>query len=185
MKSTKKLLSLLLVFVMIFSLAVPVFAEGETPATATKVDTLAAGDQVVIFNAGAGKVMTNEKTVYNNKDELKSAAATVADGKMTVPENAAILTVTVDENGKYSFTDASGKYLYMDSSNVRLVDAAEANTLFQLEAAEGGYFVKADTATFSGKAQYLEFYANCFTVYGMDSTKAGIYTFQFFKIDAV
>lgn len=35
MKSTKKLLSLLLVFVMIFSLAVPVFAEGETPATAT------------------------------------------------------------------------------------------------------------------------------------------------------
>lgn len=35
MKSTKKLLSLLLVFVMVFSLAVPVFAEGETPATAT------------------------------------------------------------------------------------------------------------------------------------------------------
>lgn len=40
MKSTKKLLSLLLVVAMIFSLAVPVFAEGETPATATKVDTL-------------------------------------------------------------------------------------------------------------------------------------------------
>ena len=35
MKSTKKLLSLLLVLAMVFSLAVPVFAEGETPTTAT------------------------------------------------------------------------------------------------------------------------------------------------------
>ena len=63
MKSTKKLLSLLLVLAMVFSLAVPVFAEGETPTTATKVDTIAAGDQVVIYNAGAGKVMTGEKSV--------------------------------------------------------------------------------------------------------------------------
>ena len=33
MKSTKKLLSLLLVIAMIFSLAIPVLAEGETTAT--------------------------------------------------------------------------------------------------------------------------------------------------------
>lgn len=35
MKSTKKLLSLLLVFAMVFSLAIPAFAEEATPATAT------------------------------------------------------------------------------------------------------------------------------------------------------
>lgn len=190
MKSTKKLLSLLLVFVMIFSLAVPVFAEGETPATATKVDTVANGDQVVIYNAGAGKAMTAESYTYTNpkdgstKDELKSVAATVADGKMTVPETAVVLTAKVDENGKYSFVTADGKYLYADGTHVRLVDEAGANTLFQLEAAEDGSFIKCDSAAYQGKAQYLEFYANCFTVYGMDSTKAGIYTFQFFKIDA-
>lgn len=190
MKSTKKLLSLLLVFVMVFSLAVPVFAEGETPATATKVDTVANGDQVVIYNAGAGKAMTAESYTYTNsqngstKDELKSVAATVADGKMTVPETAVVLTAKVDENGKYSFVTADGKYLYADGTHVRLVDEASANTLFQLEAAEDGSFIKCDSAAYQGKAQYLEFYANCFTVYGMDSTKAGIYTFQFFKIDA-
>lgn len=190
MKSTKKLLSLLLVFVMVFSLAVPVFAEGETPATATKVDTVANGDQVVIYNAGAGKAMTAESYTYTNsqngstKDELKSVAATVADGKMTVPETAVVLTAKVDENGKYSFVTADGKYLYADGTHVRLVDEAGANTLFQLEAAEDGSFIKCDSAAYQGKAQYLEFYANCFTVYGMDSTKAGIYTFQFFKIDA-
>ena len=190
MKSTKKLLSLLLVFVMVFSLAVPVFAEGETPATATKVDTVANGDQVVIYNAGAGKAMTAESYTYTNsqngstKDELKSVAATVADGKMTVPETAVVLTAKVDENGKYSFVTADGKYLYADGTHVRLVDEAGANTLFQLEAAEDGSFIKCDSAAYQGKAQYLEFYANCFTVYGMDSTNAGIYTFQFFKIDA-
>ena len=190
MKSTKKLLSLLLVFVMVFSLAVPVFAEGETPATATKVDTVANGDQVVIYNAGAGKAMTAESYTYTNskngstKDELKSVAATVADGKMTVPETAVVLTAKVDENGKYSFIAADGRYLYADGTHVRLVDEAGANTLFQLEAAEDGSFIKCDSAAYQGKAQYLEFYANCFTVYGMDSTKAGIYTFQFFKIDA-
>lgn len=189
MKSTKKLLSLLLVFVMIFSLAVPVFAETE-PVTASKVETVANGDQVVIYNAGAGKVMTAESYTYTNskngstKDELKSVAATVADGKMTVPETAVVLTAKVDENGKYSFVTADGKYLYADGTHVRLVDEAGANTLFQLEAAEDGSFIKCDSAAYQGKAQYLEFYANCFTVYGMDSTKAGIYTFQFFKIDA-
>lgn len=190
MKSTKKLLSLLLVFVMIFSLAVPVFAETE-PVTASKVETVANGDQVVIYNAGAGKVMTAESYTYTNskngstKDELKSVAATVADGKMTVPETAVVLTAKVDENGKYSFVAADGKYLYADGTHVRLVAEAGANTLFQLEAAEDGSFIKCDSAAYQGKAQYLEFYANCFTVYGMDSTKAGIYTFQFFKIDAV
>lgn len=190
MKSTKKLLSLLLVFVMVFSLAVPVFAETE-PVTASKVETVANGDQVVIYNAGAGKVMTAESYTYTNskngstKDELKSVAATVADGKMTVPETAVVLTAKVDENGKYSFVAADGKYLYADGTHVRLVAEAGANTLFQLEAAEDGSFIKCDSAAYQGKAQYLEFYANCFTVYGMDSTKAGIYTFQFFKIDAV
>ena len=36
MKNTKKLLSLLLVIAMIFALAVPAFAEGETPSMAGK-----------------------------------------------------------------------------------------------------------------------------------------------------
>lgn len=187
MKSTKKLLSLLLVFVMVFSLAIPAFAEEATPATATLSESIADGDQVVIYNANAKKVMTGENYTYSSngktKDELKSVEATVADNAMTVPEGAVVLTVSVNENGKYSFTTAEGKYLFMDGTHVRLVTEAGVNTLFQLEKAENGFFVKADTANYNGKPQYLEFYANCFTVYGMDNTKANIYTFQFFKLD--
>lgn len=188
MKKTKKILSLLLVFAMIFTLAVPVFAEGETetPATATLTETIAAGDKVVIYNAGAKKVMTGTEYTYTGKTtkiELVSADATVADGKMTVPAEAVVLTVSVDENGKYSFTNADGKYLYMDSTDVKFTDEAGANTLFQLEDATDGHFIKADTANYNGKAQYMEYYSKYFTVYGMDTSKANIYTFQFFKID--
>ena len=189
MKSTKKLLSLLLVLAMVFSLAVPVFAEGETPATATKVDTIAAGDQVVIYHS-SGKAMTEQGYTYTNpkngstKDELVSVDASVADGKMTVPDTAVVLTVKVDENGKYSFVATDGKYLYADGTHVRFVEEVGVNTLFQLETAEGGSYIKCDSAAYQGKAQYLEFYKDYFTVYGMDETKADIYTFQFFKIDA-
>ena len=184
MKSTKKLLSLLLVFVMIFSLAVPVFAEGE-PVTASKVETVADGDQVVIYYA-SGKVMTAESYTYTGKttkDELVAADASVVDGKMTVPESAVVLTAKVGENGKYSFVTADGKYLYADGTHVRLVAEADANTLFQLESAEGGTLIKCDSAVFNGNAQYLEFYSGYFTVFGIkDSNEA--FLFQFFKIDA-
>lgn len=184
MKSTKKLLSLLLVFVMIFSLAVPVFAETE-PVTASKVETVANGDQVVIYYA-SGKVMTAESYTYTGKttkDELVAADASVIDGKMTVPESAVVLTAKVGENGKYSFVTADGKYLYADGTHVRLVAEADANTLFQLESAEGGTLIKCDSAVFNGNAQYLEFYSGYFTVFGIkDSNEA--FLFQFFKIDA-
>ena len=87
-----------------------------------KADTIDTGDRVVIYNAKNGKIMTTEATVYNDKDQLKSAAATVADGVLsTEAENAAVLTVTKDENDKYSFATVD-KYLYMDNTHVRLVD---------------------------------------------------------------
>ena len=147
-----------------------------------KADTIDTGDRVVIYNAKNGKIMTTEATVYNDKDQLKSAAATVADGVLsTEAENAAVLTVTKDENDKYSFATVD-KYLYMDNTHVRLADEKGENTLFQLETATGGWFIKADTANYNGKAQYMEFYADVFTVFGMNSSKADIYTFQFYKL---
>ena len=48
-----------------------------------KADTIDTGDRVVIYNAKNGKIMTTEATVYNDKDQLKSAAATVADGVLS------------------------------------------------------------------------------------------------------
>ena len=150
-------------------------------------DTIDTGDQVVIYYPTAKKIMTTEVYPYTTKsgtvkDEMVAADATVTGSELTTAAtNAAVLTVTKDANGKYTFTTADGKFLYMDGTHVRLVDTAGANTLFQLEPATDGWFIKADTAQVSNKAQYLEYFGGYFTVFGMGSNTA-IYTFQFYKL---
>lgn len=142
------------------------------------------GDVVVIYYPAASKVMTAEDYYYNNKKyELVAADATLTDDVLAVPEEAARLTVSVDADNKYTFATADGKYLMADGTNVQLVDEQGANTLFRLETAAAGtdnYYIKCDSASYNGKAQYIEYYSGYFTVYGM-GTNTAIYTFQFFS----
>ncbi len=144
------------------------------------------GDVVVIYYPTAGKVMTGEDYLYDNtKHELVAADATLTDDVLAVPDEAIRLTVTVDENGKYTFATTDGKYLLADGTNVQLVDEQGANTLFQLETAAAGtdnYYIKCDSAVYGDKAQYIEYYGGHFTVYGMGNNTA-IFTFQFFSED--
>jgi len=148
------------------------------------VEELADGDEVVIFYPADSKVMTGEDYFYNNKKhELVSASATLTDGVLAVPEEALLLTVGKevgeDDIARYTFETKDGKFLEADGTHVQLVEEAGANTIFQLEPVEGGYYIKCDSAQYSGKAQYIEFYGGAFTVYGMGSNTA-IYTFQFY-----
>ena len=139
------------------------------------------GDKVVIYNVESGVVMGLEDYLYNNtKHELTSVSATLnEDGTLTPAEGYAYLTVQVDENGKYSFLNEEGKHLLVDGTNVQFVDEANENTLFQLETAEGGFYIKCDTANYNGKAQYLQYYKNYFTCFGLNSN-TGRYIFAFY-----
>ena len=149
------------------------------------------GDQVLIYNPDSGKVMTTEYKEYTTKNgttkaQLGSAAATLSGNALATGATNAVFTFNRDtENTDKVYFTADGKYLYMDTTDLKLESASSEFTLFQLESTEGGYFVKADTANYNGNAQYLEYYNNIFTVYGMDSSKANIYTFQFFKATLV
>lgn len=144
------------------------------------------GDTVVIYYPAASKVMTAESYYYNNKKyELAPADATLTDNVLAVPAEAVRLTVSVSD-GKYTFATADGKYLEADGTNVQLVSAQSANTLFQLETAAAGtdnYYIKCDSVIFNGKAQYIEYYGGYFTVYSLNTSNAAIYTFQFFSED--
>ena len=71
-----------------------------------------------------------------------------------------------------------------NGTNVQLVDEAGDYTLFELETAADGYYIKSVNAVYSGNAQYMEYYGGYFTCYKMGSNTA-IYTFQFFKIPQV
>lgn len=144
------------------------------------------GDTVVVYYPAAGKVMTGESYYYNNKKyELAAADATLTDNVLAVPDEAVRLTVSVSD-GKYTFATADGKYLEADGTNVQLVSAQSANTLFQLETAAAGtdsYYIKCDSATYNGNAQYIEYYGGYFTVYSLNTSNTPIFTFQFFSED--
>lgn len=144
------------------------------------------GDTVVVYYPAAGKVMTGESYYYNNKKyELAAADATLTDNVLAVPAEAVRLTVSVSD-GKYTFATADGKYLEADGTNVQLVSAQSANTLFQLETAAAGtdnYYIKCDSATYNGNAQYIEYYGGYFTVYSLNTSNTPIFTFQFFSED--
>ena len=147
------------------------------------------GDVVVIYYPAASKVVTGTDYLYNNKKhELVAANATLTDDLLAVPDEALRLTVTttVADDGEttlYTFATEDGRYLLADGTNVQLVDEQGANTLFQLETAAAGtdnWYIKCDSATVSGKAQYIEYYGGYFTVYSFNSSNTPIFTFQFF-----
>ncbi|MGN0998622.1 MAG: hypothetical protein ACI4PO_03620 [Faecousia sp.] len=134
------------------------------------------GDTVTIYNPGDGVYVTG--TLY----EYVSSSGK-AKNELVVSSNASdaiVLTVKVSGD-TVSFVTADGKYLYADGTNVQLVDAAGENTAFVLEAASGGYYIRCATATYNNNPQYLEIYKGYLTVYGLNTSNAGIYTFQLNK----
>lgn len=151
--------------------------------TYTKVTKPADGDVVAIVldqNAAA-----NDQAITTTASGNKLAPATVTrENENTVKsaENIAF-TVSVDENGYYSFV-ADGKYLTTGATgnSLTLADAASDYSLWTLEAAgENGWFIKSVNAAYNGNGQYLEFYNN-FTVFGKSATaNEAIYTFNFYK----
>ena len=134
---------------------------------------LYAVDKYVLTEKANGKKLTGEK-------------AEVTDNMLSLPETAAALTVSVDEDGYYTFK-SNGKYLTSQAtgSGVSFADAASDYSLWQLEAADenGNFFIKNVNAAYNGtKNQYLEYY-NGFTTYRKIESSASAYTFQFYLID--
>lgn len=157
-------------------------ALADKPATTyTKVSKPENGDTVAII--------LDQNEANNNLAITTTASGKGLAGVTLTPEGDTVktaenvaFTVSVDENGYYSFV-ADGKYLTSGNtgSPLSLADAASDYSLWTLEAAEGGWFIKSVNAAYNGNAQYLEFYS-VFTVYGKSATaNAAIYTFNFYK----
>ena len=182
-KRLRKVLSVVLSAVMLLPLW-PAVALAAT--TATKVDSINAGDLVVIYSVSGNSAMGTETKPYNTKDQLAAVTAPSADNAYTIVADTAVLRVYTDKNNNYVFQNAEdGRFLYLDGTHVRLVDEQSEYTSYQLEqpssAAPGNYFIKSVNASYTGKPQYLEYYGGSFTCYGMNASKEDIYTFQFYK----
>ena len=181
MKNTKKLLSLLLVFAMIFSLAVPVFAEGETAKTASLVTdytTLATGDQVVIYNAKGGVALDS----FGTKGEYYNAGAAVtpADGKLADVSDNLIWTLTKNDDGTFYIAQGDKK-LSMDEK-FSSTPANKMHDKWSVIAQENGTcYIKNE-----GRNVYLEWFASqkSFSGYArIDAGQEGLFQMSLYKLD--
>ena len=157
------------------------------PTTATKVDSISAGDLVVISSPSAGQAMGTANKPYKGKDQLAAVTAPSADNAYTVQADTAVLRVYIDEDNNYVFQNAEdGRFLYLDGTHVRLAEERSEYTSYQLEqpesAAPGNYFIKSVNATYYGSPQYVKYYSSgSFACFSMQSNQEANFTFQFYK----
>ena len=154
--------------------------EPEEPAEAAELGKLAeapvAGTQLVIYHPASKTVLGTEPSGA----KLAGVAAEPAEGKLTLGEGMAYLTVGV-EDGVYTFT-CDGKYLTSAAggNGVSFADELSDCGKWTLEAKDGAWFVKSVGANYNGSYnQALEYYRG-FTTYGVKDTDP--YWFEFYGV---
>lgn len=139
---------------------------GNTPSTPAEIP-----ESFILQNNG--KYVTDIANPYTS-----SSGTTKKQYKMSAnKDEAAVMSLVENSDGTVSLKYGD-KFLMADGTNVEFVASQSNNTKFVLEPTNGGYFVKCATATYQGKAQYLEVYKDSLTCYGMGSDTS-IYTFVF------
>lgn len=131
-------------------------------------------DKIVLFNPDGGVYVTGTDYLYTSSSGSQKHELEVSQDKSAALQ----LTVRKNDDGTVTFVTNDGKFLMADGTHVQIVDAEGEHTKFVLEAAENGQFIKCANATYNDKAQYLEIYSGYLTCYGMNESKAAIYTFQ-------
>lgn len=162
-------------------------AAAPTELTGTLVSEPQSGDRVVIVLPKENQAISSVAESYTGsngvtKNQLTEAAVTLADGVMTAAADTTAAVFDVARNGDQYVFVCDGKYLTAGEtgSNLTLADTATKYSIWELEAANGGSFIKNANAAYNEKPQYIEYYKN-FTTYSMGED-ASIYTHQFYKI---
>lgn len=143
---------------------------------------ITSGDQVMIYYPAGGTAITG--TASGSK--LTGGAVTVTDSVMETNNVGEVFTVYVDDNGYLSFVTDEGAYLTCGATGNSLSLASDSSdySLWTLESAgeSGSYYIKSVNASYEGSAQYIEYYNSGFTTYGFSSSKASLYTYQFYYV---
>ena len=127
-----------------------------------KADTIATGDQVVIYNAGNGYAVAGEML---GSYYLKPAAATVAENALTADSfDKLVWTVTKNEDGTYSFKQGTDTTLTMGTNNgkfnLNLTGSDTAKWDVEVCNAENAsYYMSGNGLTGQYGKVYMEYYA--------------------------
>ena len=127
-----------------------------------KADTIATGDQVVIYNAGNGYAVAGEML---GSYYLKPAAATVAENALTADSfDKLVWTVTKNEDGTYSFKQGTDTTLTMGTNNGKFnLNLTGSDTakwdVETCNAENASYYMSGNGLTGQYGKVYMEYYA--------------------------
>ena len=127
-----------------------------------KADTIATGDQVVIYNAGNGYAVAGEML---GSYYLEPAAATVAENALTADSfDKLVWTVTKNEDGTYSFKQGTDTTLTMGTNNGKFNlnltgDGAVKWDVETCNAENASYYMSGNGLTGQYGKVYMEYYA--------------------------
>lgn len=155
---------------------------GNLKTVAALAKTVNDGDEVVLYCPNGSALLTD---TASGKKLTGVAAASAADEIVLSDDavaNAAVMTVSKDAEGNYTFI-SKGKYLTSQptGNGVSFADAASDYSLWTLVPAndKGLFYVKNVNAAYNGNAQSLEYF-NGFTTYGHKDNE--VYQFQFYTL---
>lgn len=147
--------------------------EGEFVLTeAASAADLYEGCNVVIYHPASEQVLTN---IASGSRMAPASDFTIGWTELGTDNASAVFTYTATEEGYFMLTDAEGRYLTSGATGNSLSMTEEANdySLWEIEwlENEGEVYIRNVNASYNNgpKDQYLEYYNNKFTTYGLKS----------------
>ena len=155
------------------------------PTVSYKLATeLKTGDEVVIYNPGAKKALSSEPL---GNYYLAAKNATVEENAIAEPDASTVWTVTVNEDGSYSFKQGSYDLsTYVNGTHINISNTAEGhdpNWILEPVTGTDSFTMKSATvAKEDGTPVYAEYYSRYdeFTVYATSTPTGDAYAMQFY-----
>ena len=119
-----------------------------TDAMTVKAVTYKDGNVIVIYNPSKGVLLSETESEYNGKPQFAGTEVTPAAGKITLPEDAMLLTVSIAEDGTCSFISEDGKYLTSGATGnaLTLEDSSAQYVMNFYKVKEGTPTIKVDSS---------------------------------------
>jgi|GEM_PF-2771543 len=181
----KKLANVFLAVLMLFScFTVSLKAEetaGKHAELVTDLSEISDGSQFVIYHPTSKQVLTASAS----GSRLAGTPATISDGKMELTNSMALLTLSEDGSGKYSFINSDGRYLTSTGSGNNLSFGSENGdySKWTLSTHNDGRraITNVGAAYNNNHNQALEYYNGTFTTYGIKMNDDA-YKFEFYVV---
>ncbi len=184
-KHLKKIVTMLLVVAMIFTMLPTVVAASPT-YTATPIEGIPEeGQTFVIYSPSAVGVFAG--TASGGAIGNSPAATSEESSNIGVREGAGVYKLVKNSDGTYYIT-CGGMYLHTDASeNLSLKAAPEKGAKWKLEAQSGdgfaGYSIANAEIKYGSRDIYIEYYSSAFKAWTCGAMSA-IYCFNFYAVDA-